>query len=222
MLKRILMSVFAVVLVCGQSLGAEENFAKWEKDIKKFEAADKKQPPKKNGVLFIGSSSIRIWNTDKWFGKGAVINRGFGGSEIVDSIHFADRIVFPYAPKVIVLYAGDNDVNKGKDAKRVFSDYQKFVKLVHSKLPKTRVVFVAIKPSIARWKLSGEMSKANGMIAAACKKDKRLVYADIWTPMLGEDGKPLKKWFAKDNLHLNEVGYQLWTGIVKPLIKVED
>lgn len=204
-----------MVLLSAVSALGEKKVSKWEKDIQRFEEIDKKNPPKKESVLFLGSSSIRMWKLDKWFEGKAYINRGFGGSEISDSIEFMDRIVIPYKPKTIVFYAGDNDISKGKTAERVFKDYQTFVEKVHRELPNTRVLFVAIKPSISRWKLSGEMKKANDMIAKYSEKDKRLSYVDIWTPMLNEEGKPAKKWFIKDNLHLSEAGYELWTGIVK-------
>lgn len=207
--------VMIMMMVGVVSVVGEEKESRWEKDIQKFEAADKKNPPEKGSVLFLGSSSIRMWKLDKWFKGKPYINRGFGGSEISDSIEFMDRIVLPYEPKTIVFYAGDNDINKGKSAERVLKDYQTFVKGVHKHLPKTRVLFVAIKPSISRWKLSGEMKKANDMIAKYSEKDKRLGYVDIWTPMLNEEGKPAKKWFIKDNLHLSEAGYKLWTAIVK-------
>ena len=119
-----------------------------------------------------------------------VINRGFGGSEIEDSIYFADRIIHPYKPKHILLYAGDNDIARGKSAETVFSDFNKFVFTVHKKLPKAKISFIAIKPSLSRWKLAKKMVKANGIIKDFCNTDNRLQFIDIWTPMLGNDGKP--------------------------------
>jgi len=192
--------------------------ARYESAIRKFEQADAATPPKPDGVLFVGSSSIRLWNTDRWFAGGGVIRRGFGGSEIGDTIHFADRIVFNYRPRVIVMYAGDNDVARGKDAARVFADFKQFAGMVNARLPKTTLIYIAIKPSIARWNLSSTMAKANRLIRSYCDQSDRLVFADVWTPMLGEDGKPAAKWFVKDGLHLNEAGYKLWTGIVAPLM----
>ena len=193
--------------------------ARWESAITKFEEQDKQNPPAKGGVLFVGSSSIRLWKLDESFPKLAAINRGFGGSEIADSTHFADRIILKHEPRLILLYAGDNDIAKGKSAETVTDDFRKFVKVVQTRLPKTRVVFIAIKPSIARWKLAGKNAKANAAILEICRKDDRLDYADIWKPMLGQDGKPSPGLFAKDGLHLNGKGYELWTSIVKPLIK---
>ena len=201
------------------SAAAEHDSSRWEKSIARFEAADKKEMPKPGGVLFIGSSSIRLWKTLKGDFPGvAVVRRGFGGSQIADSVHFAGRIVHPYQPRQIVMYAGDNDVASGKSPEAVLADFQTFVKVVHAKLPKTRIAFIAIKPSIARWKLSGKMAQANALIRAACDKEKRLEFIDIWQPMLGEDGKPKPNLFVKDGLHLNANGYALWTSIVKPYL----
>jgi len=133
-------------------------------------------------------------------------------------VHFAGRIVHPYQPRQIVMYAGDNDVASGKSPEAVLADFQTFVKVVHAKLPKTRIAFIAIKPSIARWKLSGKMAQANALVHGVCAKDKRLDFIDIWQSMLGQDGKPKPNLFVKDGLHLNANGYALWTSIVKPYL----
>ena len=199
------------------SVSADHDSSRWEKYIARFEAADKKQMPQPGGVLFIGSSSIRMWKTiEQDFPGLPVINRGFGGSQIADSNHFAGRIVHPYKPRQIVLYAGDNDVAGGKSPETVLADFQQFLKTVRAKLPKVRVSFIAIKPSLSRWKLSGKMAMANSLVRDACGKDKRLDYIDIWQPMLDDNGKPRPDLFLGDGLHLNAKGYALWTSIVKP------
>ena len=214
-------TVARLALVCGMlplaAVAADHDSSRWEKTIAQFEAADKTQMPASGGVLFISSSSIRMWKTLKHdFAGFSVINRGFGGSQIADSTHFAGRIVHPYKPRQIVLYAGDNDVAAGKSPETVLADFQKFVKAVHAKLPKARLSFIAIKPSLARWKLSGKMAKANALVRGVCAKDERLDYIDIWQPMLGDDGKPKPELFLGDGLHLNAKGYALWTALVKP------
>lgn len=184
-----------------------------------FEESDKENPPPKGGVLFVGSSSVRMWKTlAEDFPGHQTINRGFGGSELSDSIHFADRIVLPYQPRMIVLYAGDNDISRGKTSKEVYDDFKKFVKLVKKALPTTRVAFIAIKPSLKRWELAAEMQKANQRIKKRCDGSKALDYLDIWTPMIGDDGKPRPELFAKDGLHLNEQGYALWTSVIRPFV----
>ena len=212
-------AVLAPTAMAQKKTKQENPHARWESAIKKFEEQDKAKPPAKDGVLFVGSSSIRLWKLDESFPKLNAINRGFGGSEIADSTHFADRIILKHEPRLILLYAGDNDIAKGKSAETVTSEYRKFVKVVHARLPNSRIVFIAIKPSIKRWSFADENAKANAAILEICKKDERLDYADIWKPMIGEDGKPRPELFAKDGLHLNAKGYELWTSIVKPLIK---
>ena len=214
-------SLARLALACGMlpiaAVSADHDSSRWEKYIARFEAADKKQMPQPDGILFIGSSSIRMWKTlEQDFPGLPVINRGFGGSQIADSNHFTERIVHPYKPRQIVLYAGDNDVAAGKSPETVLADFQQFVKTVHGKLPKARVSFISIKPSLSRWKLSGKMARANSLVSDACGKDKRLDYIDIWQPMLGDDGRPKPDLFLGDGLHLNAKGYALWTSIVKP------
>lgn len=190
---------------------------RWESTIAAFEEADKKQSPAPGGIVFIGSSSIRGWKTLKQdFPGHLVINRGFGGSEIIDSIHFADRIVVPYKPSHVVLYAGDNDMSRGKTPEIILAHFKQFVETVSDKLPEARISFITIKPSLSRWKLAGKMSEANGMVREFCKTNDRLEVIDIWEPMLGEDGKPRRELFVGDGLHLNAKGYALWTKVVAP------
>lgn len=205
-----------------QTFAAEDdkaNFAKWEASIKKFESQDQQTPPPKMANLFVGSSSIRMWKLDKSFPKFKTINRGFGGSEISDSIHFADRIILKHQPAVILLYAGDNDISHGKSAEIVTADFQKFVSVVRKKLPDTKIGFIAIKPSIKRWNLAGEMRKANKAIASICQKDDQLTFVDVFEPMIGKDGKPRPELFLNDGLHMNDAGYKVWASKVRPLLK---
>ena len=198
---------------------AESPSSRWESTIAEFEAGDKQSPPKKDGVLFIGSSSIRKWDLDESFPGAGYLNRGFGGSQIADSTYFADRIVIPYAPKVVVLYAGDNDVAKGKSPEQVAADFSAFVAKVHGSLPKTKIVFIAIKPSVARWSLVEQMRRANGMIAKTCGENELLAFVDVDRPMLTDDGRPRGELFVKDGLHLSPAGYKLWNSLVAPYLK---
>ncbi|HCO26030.1 GDSL-type esterase/lipase family protein [Gimesia maris] len=194
----------------------EHNFERWEKSISQFEKQDQDQGIKKGGNLFVGSSSIRMWDLDKYFPEQHVLNRGFGGSEIVDSTHFADRIIIKHEPEVIFLYAGDNDLARKKTAEEVAKDFKKFVAKVHKSLPETRIVFIAIKPSLSRWKLADTIQQANKLIAAQCAKNDLLEFADVWEPMLGEDGKPRPELFKSDGLHMEHPGYLIWKKAVQP------
>lgn len=205
-------------LCCPHSGRADDaaRFAKWEKAIAAFEDADRANPPPKNGVVFVGSSSIRLWDVKNSFPDLPVINRGFGGSQIEDSAHFAERIVVPYAPRVIVFYAGDNDIASGKTPERVEADFQQFVKNVRAKLPEATILFLAIKPSPSRWKFYETQQQANARIRKVCESGPQLKYLDVVKPMLNDDGQPRDELFLKDRLHMNADGYRLWTEIVVP------
>jgi len=171
-------------------------------------------------VLFIGSSSITLWKSlAEDFPSVKVINRGFGGSQIEDSVDFADRTVFRYGPRLIVFYAVDNDIESGKSPAVVLEDFKRFVALVHQKLPRARIAFISIKPSPARWHLGDKVREANRLIKDFTETDRRLGYIDVFTPMLGKDGKPRAELFVEDRLHMNEAGYTLWRFIIAPYIK---
>jgi len=213
--------VAALVFVFGLAPAAwaeQPKTSRFEKEITGFEEADKAKAPPKNAVLFVGSSSIRLWKLEQHFGGIPVINRGFGGSQIADSATYAHRIITKYEPKMIVFYAGDNDIASGKSPQQVRSDFEALVKEVRSKLPKTPIVFIAIKPSPSRWKFFENQSKANALVADYCRKNEGLHFLDVVQPML-RDGQPRPELFLKDQLHLNEDGYRLWTELVKPLLK---
>jgi lysophospholipase L1-like esterase len=199
----------------------KQDVSPWEKDIAAFEKRDREKAPPKHPVLFVGSSSIRRWSLSTFFPELPALNRGFGGSQMADVVHFAPRIVLKYEPRLIVLYAGDNDLAAGKTPQRVRDDFRDFVKIVHDKLPKVRIVFISIKPSLLRWALIDKIRKANALIEEECKKGERLVYLDIAPPMLGDDGKPRRELFADDGLHLNAKGYAVWAKHLKPYLEAD-
>ena len=194
--------------------------ARWEGAISEFEDWDRKNSTPKDAVLFTGSSSIVAWSTSRDFPQYPVINRGFGGSHLSDVNHFFARIVAAYRPRVIVLYAGDNDIADGKSPQRIHDDYEVFVGLVRNELPHTHVIFISIKPSLARWSAWPRMRQANSLIRELSDHHEHLHFADIATPMLGPDGKPRPGLFAEDGLHLGDEGYRLWTSVVTPFIEL--
>jgi lysophospholipase L1-like esterase len=196
------------------------NFEKWEKSIVAFEQTDAQQAPPKNGILFIGSSSIRGWTTlSEDFPDFPVYNRGFGGSQIADSLHFADRIVLPYRPRQIVMFAGSNDINAGKSPEQVLADYIAFTERIHRQLPETRISWIPITPCFKRWSQIGRVRKANRLVAEYIETDQRLDYINTYDDMLAPDGKPRPDIFKADGLHLNPKGYAVWTGIVRRFLK---
>lgn len=175
-----------------------------------------RHPP--GGVVFVGSSSIRFWDLDAAFPGRKYLNRGFGGSQIADSVANLDLLVLRHAPNTVVFYAGDNDIAFGKTPDRVAADFRTLARDVHARLPNTRILFLAIKPSIARWALTGRMREANRRIREHCAVDPRLAYVDVHTPMIGPDGLPRADLLHTDGLHLSAAGYALWTRILAPLL----
>ena len=193
---------------------------KWQGAIREFEQADLKSPPPKNAILFIGSSTIRLWKSlQQDFPSHPVINRGFGGSQIADSVYFADRIVIPYRPRQIIVYAGSNDIAAGKSPEQVASDFKTFVEQVRVKLPDTRIAFMSIGPSPARWSQAAKQQQANRLIKAYIDSDKQLDYIDVWDQFLGADGKPREEFFVADRLHHSESGYKIRAEAVRPFLK---
>jgi lysophospholipase L1-like esterase len=188
-------------------------------EIAAFEAADRERPPPERPIVFVGSSSIRLWGTlAEDMAPLPVLNRGFGGSQLAHALHFADRVVIRYRPRAVVLYAGDNDLAErtGKSAADVVRDFQAFAARVHGAVPDARIYYLAIKPSRMRWARWPEMAKANADIAALCAGDPRLAFLDVATPMLATGEPPARSLFVFDGLHLSAQGYALWTSVVRP------
>jgi len=222
LLRRTLLLLISLVVPSVSLAGnppADPDPNRFAKEIGAFRDLDSKNSVPADPVLFLGSSSIRLWRTHDSFPVLPVINRGFGGSHISDVIYFAERVLLPYKPRVIVFYAGDNDIAAGKSAGRVFDDYRRFVDLVHQRLPATRIIFLAIKPSTQRWSLWPEMKRANELIQAFSQEDQRRFFADVATPLLGPDGTPDDSLFLEDKLHLNSKGYEVWTRALGPLLQ---
>jgi lysophospholipase L1-like esterase len=214
-------------LVCVGGVGAEDaapadpDPSRFESEIRAFEAWDRQNSFPPRAVLFVGSSSIRKWQSADGFPELPVINRGFGGSHVSEVNHFAERIVFKYSPRVIVFYAGDNDIADGKSPERVFHDFAAFAELVHSRLPETRLVYLPIKPSLARWNKWPQMMAANSLAETYARDHAWLTYVDTATPMLGSDDRPRAELFVEDGLHMNAEGYRLWNEKLRPLLKAE-
>lgn len=189
----------------------------YESEIRAFEAADKASPPAPGQVLFIGSSSVRMWTTLVADMKPApVINRGFGGSRTADVMAVFDRIVLPYKPSVIVYYCGDNDLGMDNtDSQAVADGFIAFDKRARAEWPGVKVMYIAIKPSVQRWKNWEAMRRTNEIVRAYCEKTPGATYLDIVTPALTADGKPDPMTFREDGLHLNEKGYAIWKNVVR-------
>lgn len=195
---------------------------KWEPDIQAIEKKVTSGQTKKNGYVFVGSSSIRLWKLDTSFPKLPVSNHGFGGSVLSDSVDYFDRLVTAAEPQIIVVYAGDNDVAAGKKPETIADDFQEFLGLVHSKVPSCKkVIYISIKPSVKRWAMADTMQKTNRLIKDLCTADEKAEFLDIWPLMLNADGMPRPELLAEDGLHLNEAGYTIWNDALRPLLTLE-
>ncbi len=191
----------------------------YEKEILAFEAADKKKFPAPGGVLFIGSSSIRLWRSlDTDFPGFNPINRGFGGSQISDSVEFAPRIATIYAPSKIIFYAGTNDIQAGKSAPQVFEDWRKFVAAVRPRLPATPITFLSIVESPSREKNVATVRAANALIKSWNATQPNLDFIDVSTPLRGADGQMRLELFQSDRLHLTAAGYAIWREVLLPYL----
>lgn len=193
---------------------------RFEKDIQKFEAMDRENPPAKGAVLFVGSSSIRLWDSLKEYFAGIdVIQRGFGGAEFGDVMHFFDRIVTPYAPRVIVVYAGSLDLRReGGGPEVVLAQFEAFCKAVKDKLPMTKVCYISMKPSISKWDTIHLDKEANRLIADYANKTPNVDFIDIWAPMVAEGEPPPEKYFIPDLNHPSVEAYRLWAQVIRPFI----
>jgi CubicO group peptidase (beta-lactamase class C family)/predicted glycoside hydrolase/deacetylase ChbG (UPF0249 family)/lysophospholipase L1-like esterase len=191
--------------------------ARWEREIRAFEREDLASRPPQGAIVFIGSSSTRLWKTlARDFPEHKVINRGFGGSQIADAVYYADRVVIPYKPKLVVLQAGSNDLNAGKTPERVSADFRAFVERVRARLPETRIAFVSISPAPVRWAQADRQKAANSLIHEYIRAGKDLDYIELWDQFLGPDGKPGEDLFLGDRLHNNPAGYKIRAAAVRP------
>jgi lysophospholipase L1-like esterase len=195
---------------------APSGHERWEADVAALEAREAAP----GGIVFVGSSSVRLWDlAGSWPGSD-MVNRGFGGSLLSDTVHFFDRLVTPLRPRAVVVYAGDNDFSRGRTTAEVVATFEALAAKRLASLPDTPLVFVAVKPSVKRWALWPEMKAANEAIAALCAKEGMLHFADIAAPMLeGAAGAPDAAWFQADGLHLSPMGYERWTAVVSAVLR---
>ena len=204
----------------GQPARVAIDTTRFEEEIRGFEAADRTSMPAAGGILFVGSSSMRLWpGLASDFPGRAIINRGFGGSTLAEVTHYAPRIVIPYRPRLVVVYAGDNDLATGMTPAEVAADYRRLVAVVRRALPGARIAFVSIKPSPSRWHLVEAYRAANRLISAEIAGDTAQAFVDVFTPMIGANGRPRPELFVSDSLHMTRAGYDLWRERLRPVVE---
>ena len=215
---RRLLPVILTLLLLANPLKATPD--KWAVEIDKLTATDNLTTKMADAVVFVGSSSIRFWTSlEQDFPGVRSINRGFGGSELADSVYYADRLVTFHRPRAVVLYAGENDLAAGKSPETVLADFQAFRTKVQAALPKTKILYLAIKESPSRARIREQVLTANKLIAADCAAHPGCTFVDVATPMLDASGKTRPELFRDDQLHMKPEGYAIWTKVLSPYLK---
>ncbi len=218
-MKRFLRPLFGLCVIMGLFSSLRASHDEWANAIATFNSVDADHPAPSDCVLFAGSSSVRLWTSlSQDFANIPVINRGFGGSELSDTVFYFDRLVLPCHPSLIVLYAGENDLQNGQTPAMVLQSFQSFCTRLHTSLPETRLIYISIKPSPCRSKLRDSVLSTNTLIAAQCKADPLCSFVNVYSEMVDSEGSPKKNYFGADMLHMNRAGYQLWTQLLVPFI----
>ena len=190
--------------------------SRWEPNIRAFEEQDRRNPPPTGELVFVGASSIVRWNVTEFFPELKVLNRGFGGSDMADTAHFAERTVLPYRPRIVVLYPGENDIARGVSPEDVAAGFQRFVGTVQGALPKTRILVIGLKPTPARWRFNDQMLETNRLLRTIAASGEGITYIGVEKAMLGPDRLPRPDLFIEDGQHMTRAGYEIWTEIVRP------
>lgn len=193
---------------------------KFDREIEAMLSADATNAPLAGGIVFTGSSSIRVWKTLTHDMEGLrVVNRGFGGSEMSDLNRYARRIVVPLRPRVVVVYEGDNDLAGGKEMEPLLADFRRFIALMRESLPETRILFLAVKPSPSRLSILEKQQQFNRQLKELAMGNPKLGFMDVATPMLDARGKPREELFLDDRLHMKPSGYEVWMRVLKPVLQ---
>jgi lysophospholipase L1-like esterase len=207
-----------VLLAIADWSQAQTKPSRWANELAEFQRQDDQRRPQPGGIVFVGSSSIRMWDVETLLPGYGIVNRGFGGSQMSDALEHMDRLVLVHRPRLVVLYEGDNDIAAGESPADVAKEFQEFARRLRVALPETQLVYLSIKPSLARWELYRQMQQANAAIEAYCQQDDRCRFVDVSQVMLNDQRQPRPELFLADGLHLNETGYRLWSDLVRPLL----
>jgi len=219
-MKAKLILLFLTICI-GTHLHAQTGFP-FDNEIRDFKHQDSLKFPPKNGILFIGSSSIRKWtDLEQRFSNEPIIRRGIGGCELWQIVdYYTPYILFPYQPRKIFIYAGENDIAAGKTGKFVFDEFQKLWEMINKKLPKATICFMSVKPSPSRAKFIGEVNIANGLIRDYLKNKKNSIFIDVSTVLYTPGSTTVdSSLFETDLLHLNSKGYDKWQKVLEPFVK---
>ena len=207
------------ILACSVLFVAQA-FAAWEKEMAAFKKLDEENPPQPGLTLFVGSSTFTIWKSmQEDMPDIALINRGFGGSQVTDLIEHFDTVIAPYDPKHIVIYEGDNDLASGKAPELVLSNYKKLLETIRERYAQVPVTVVSVKPSEARRDKIESMNELNQKLNVWASLTDNLYYLNTFDITVNGEGRPIPEYYQKDNLHLNQNGYKAWARKIAEHIK---
>ncbi|MBO9657594.1 MAG: G-D-S-L family lipolytic protein [Chitinophagaceae bacterium] len=188
-------------------------------EIREFKKQDSLHFPASKQILLIGSSSFTKWkDVQEYFPSYPILNRGFGGSQLPDQVRYVNDIVFPYHPKQIIIYCGENDMasHDSVTAQVVLRRFQELFMLIRAKMPNVPIAFISMKPSPSRQLIQKKIVEGNALIKAFLKKQKRTAFIDVYKDMIDDEGKPVGDLFVDDNLHMNAKGYAIWKKLMEP------
>ena len=215
-----LQAVVLLVFLLPTHIFAQEGLP-FLKDIQRFKQLDSVQKPPSNAILLIGSSSFTRWTDVQDYFKGyTIINRGFGGSTLVDQIRYVNDVVFPYNPKQVLIYCGENDAASSDTvtAKLIFDRFKQLFNLIRNRMPRVHIAFISMKPSPSRILFLPKVREANEMVRKFLKGKKRTAYIDVYKEMIDDEGKPVPSLFVEDNLHMTKEGYAIRQKAIQPYI----
>ncbi|RVT94385.1 GDSL-type esterase/lipase family protein [Sphingomonas crocodyli] len=200
-------------------LALPDPFARFAAEIEAFERADEQLDAPPGETMFVGSSSIRLWDTSHSFPSRTALNRGFGGATTPDVLHYYEQVVGDHEPATVVVYVGENDIAAGAEPEQVVRDVSKLLARIRADEPNARIVYISMKPSPSRWALWDDMTEVNHAMAARAGAASGFDYLDVASAMLTKEGKPDASLFGLDGLHMNARGYAVWTGAVEAWLK---
>lgn len=218
---RIFRIVFLLVLIGAIAFSScsQQSDKPFYKEIQAFKEKDKKLPPPKNAIVFVGSSSFAMWtDVQNYFPGYTIINRGFGGSVLNDAIEYEDDIITPYHPKQVVVYSGENDIAANATANDVLQRFTILFNMIRRDLPAASIVYISIKPSPSREKFMPVMVNANAMIRKFLEGQKNAIFVDVYNKMLDESGKLRPELYRDDMLHMKRAGYEIWKRELTPVL----
>ena len=216
-LQKKAVNIFFLIVFLHFAAGAQPFAA----EIAAFKKKDSISFPPQDAILFVGSSSFTKWtDIQNYFPGHTIINRGFGGSTLPDLIRYEQAVIFPYRPKQVVIYCGENDIASADSisGEIVFKRFKRLFQDIRNQFPKIPLVYISMKPCPLRWHMQERLVEGNSLIKKYLKKKKQTKFISVWNSMLDPDGKPREDIFIEDKLHMNAKGYAIWQKIIEPVL----